>query len=82
MRCFFMRKGHIVDVEILAGLSDEDAVKKSCELFAARASEFDGFEVWELTRMVIQHPPPEAVEQPKERDADAQIVPISSRRSA
>jgi hypothetical protein len=52
-----MRMGHIAGVETLAGMSDEEAIKKSRELFAARASEFDGFEVWELTRMVIQHPP-------------------------
>jgi hypothetical protein len=65
MRCFFMRKGHIAAVETLAGLSDEEAIKKSHELFAARAKEFDGFEVWELTRMVIQHPPPDDLSAPK-----------------
>jgi hypothetical protein len=36
MRCFFMKGGHIADVEVLEGLSDQEAVEKSRELFAAR----------------------------------------------
>jgi hypothetical protein len=74
MRCYFMKKGHIAGVEALAGLSDEDAIKKSHELFATRQIEFDGFEVWELKRMVIQWPVPDAVKS----NGDAQPDPIFS----
>jgi hypothetical protein len=61
MRCFFMRCGHIGGVEELPGLSDEEAVEKSRSLFEARKVEFayDGFEVWNLTRVLIPYPPVE-----------------------
>jgi hypothetical protein len=64
MRCYFMRNGHIADVEPLFGLGDEEAVAKSREMFDARKLEkdYDGFEVWELARMVIQFPRVESVE--------------------
>jgi hypothetical protein len=56
VQCFFMRAGHIAGVEELPGLSDEEAVAKSRDLFAARRSKFayDGFEVWKLSRMITQ----------------------------
>jgi hypothetical protein len=59
MRCFFMRGGHITAVELLPGLNDVEAVAKSHELFEARKREagYEGFEVWQEARMVIQHPP-------------------------
>ena len=59
MRCYFLRNGHIAAVEALPGLNDEEAVKKSRELFEARKDEsrFEGFEVWEQTRMILQYPP-------------------------
>jgi hypothetical protein len=55
-----MRGGHIADVELLPGLSDEAAIKKSHELFEIRKQEdaFDGFEVWEQARRIIQFPAP------------------------
>jgi hypothetical protein len=60
MRCYFMRNGHIVDVESLPGLSDEQAIERGHEMFAVRKNErFDGFEVWDMARVVIQYPPPE-----------------------
>jgi hypothetical protein len=45
---FFMKHGHITAVELLPGLNDEEAVKRSHELFAARKNEagYGGFEVW------------------------------------
>jgi hypothetical protein len=60
LRCFFLKQGHIAAVEILPGLSQEQAVDKSRELFAARKDQgqYEGFEVWEEARMVIQYPPP------------------------
>jgi hypothetical protein len=54
MRCYFMRAGHIAGVEILEGLTGEE--EKSRSLFAERANEYDGAEVWEGARMVLQHP--------------------------
>jgi hypothetical protein len=57
MRCFLMRSGHIAAVEDLPGLSDQQAIERCREIFDARKleSEFEGFEVWELARMLIQH---------------------------
>jgi hypothetical protein len=59
VRCFFMKHGHITAVELLPGLNDEEAVKRSHELFAARKNEagYEGFEVWEQARMIIQYLP-------------------------
>jgi hypothetical protein len=62
---FFMKYGHITAVELLPGLKDEEAVKRSHELFAARKNEagYEGFEVWEQARMIIQYPPGSEQEQ-------------------
>jgi hypothetical protein len=53
-----MRGGHIVDVELLPGLNDDEAIKKSRELFEARKLRglCEGFEVWEQARQIIQYP--------------------------
>jgi len=60
MRCYFMKGGHIVAVQLLEGLSDEEACAKARELFDGRQDDsIDGFEVWDRTRMVTQHPPPD-----------------------
>ena len=59
MRCYFMQRGHVAAVEVLAGLNDEEAIKKSRELFEERKSAgYEGFEVWDQARMVTQEPPP------------------------
>jgi hypothetical protein len=39
MRCYFMKNGHIAAVEELPGLSDEEAVEKSREMFETRKDE-------------------------------------------
>jgi hypothetical protein len=57
VRCYFMRRGHIVDVEVLSGLSDEEAVAKANLLFSKHKSPIDGFEVWDSTRVVFRHRP-------------------------
>lgn len=58
MRCYFMKGGHIQAVEELPGLTDEQAIEKSHNLFAAKTpSQFDGFEVWDRTRVVIRWDP-------------------------
>jgi hypothetical protein len=71
MRCFFMRAGHIQTVEEMPGLSDEEAVAKARQMFDERKESlwYDGFEVWELARMVIQFPAPEAT-------PEAEIIPF------
>jgi hypothetical protein len=59
VRCYFVRKGRIAGVEEMPGLTDDEAVQKSRRLFKANRDkfEFDGFEVWDLARIVIQEPP-------------------------
>jgi hypothetical protein len=61
VRLYFMKGGHIAGVEsdALQDLSDEGAIEKARELFAARRDQFDGFELWQGARMVIQEPPPD-----------------------
>jgi hypothetical protein len=54
MRCYFIKNGHIVAVEMLFGLSDQEAIEKSHELFAAQSADYEGFEVWDTTRVVVQ----------------------------
>jgi hypothetical protein len=62
MRCYFMRGGHIVDVQELPGLSNEEATAKAHALFLERKHLFGGFELWDRTRLVIKYsapsPPP------------------------
>jgi hypothetical protein len=54
-----MRRGRIQAVEEMPGLSDDEAVAKCRLLFTQRQNQFDGFEVWDRSRMVRQHPPHE-----------------------
>jgi len=60
MRCYFMRAGHIAGVEAIPGLSDEETVKRARELFEENRQSYayDGFEVWDLPRVVFQYPTP------------------------
>jgi hypothetical protein len=60
MRCYFMRGGHIAGVEAIPGLPDDETVRRTRELFEERRQSFayDGFEVWDLARMVFQYPAP------------------------
>jgi hypothetical protein len=61
MRCYFMRRGHIARVEAIPGLSDEETVKRAWELFVEKQKAnfpYDGFEVWDLARVVFQYPAP------------------------
>ena len=56
MRCYFMRGGRIEAVEELPGLSDEQAIAKAHALFSERKHKFEGFELWNRTRVIIRHP--------------------------
>lgn len=60
MRCYFLRAGHIEAVEILTGLSEQDAVAKAHQMYLERKAVYDGFEVWDRTRVVVRHPDPYA----------------------
>ena len=58
MRCYFLRGGHIVAVEELTGLSDEEAIVKAEVLFSeCEIPVMGGFEVWDQTRVIVRHPP-------------------------
>ncbi len=57
MRCYFLRGGHIVAVEELAGLSDKEAIVKAQVLFSESEIPAAAFEVWNQTRVIITHPP-------------------------
>lgn len=57
MRCYFMRSGHIVDVEILDAADDAQAVEAARKLFAARQdAKLEGFEVWDRARFIHRFP--------------------------
>jgi hypothetical protein len=64
MRCYFMRGGHIEAVEELPGLADEEAIAKAHALFSERRHSFEGFELWNRTRVLIRHPEPAAANSP------------------
>jgi hypothetical protein len=63
MRCYFMKGGHIVAVELLDGLSDTEACDKALELFDARTDGVEGFEVWDRARIVTRYPETEDLAQ-------------------
>jgi hypothetical protein len=61
MRCYYMLRGLITGVEALPGLSDEETIKRALELFVEKQKAHypcDGFEVWDLARVVFQYPTP------------------------
>lgn len=58
MRCYFMRRGHFAAVEVLVDLSDETAIGQAEALFEERKQEFEGFELWDGTRLVHRHQQP------------------------
>jgi hypothetical protein len=62
MRCYFMTEGHIADIKMFSGLSDQDAIAKAHMLFSERGRRFDGFEVWDRARVLIRRPDPFAAQ--------------------
>ncbi len=60
MRCYFMRDGQIEAIEELPGLADDEAIAKAHALFSERKLSFDGFELWDRSRVLIRHPKPAA----------------------
>ncbi len=57
MRCYFLRGGHIVAVEELTGLSDEEVIVEAQALFSEREKSVETLEVWDQTRVIFRHPP-------------------------
>ena len=57
MRCYFMRRRHIVAVELLDGLSDSEACEKALVLFDARTDGIEGFELWDRDRVIMRYSP-------------------------
>ena len=45
-------------VEELTGLSDEEAIAKAHALFSERKHLFEGFELWDRTRVLVRLPSP------------------------
>ena len=56
VRCYFLRDGHIVGVELLTDASDEAAIEEAEALFADRKDKFAGYEVWDRARFVHRFP--------------------------
>ena len=46
MRCHFLKDGHVQQVMALPGLSAEEAIEQSKQLFESVSHLFDDFEVW------------------------------------
>ena len=57
MQCFFMRGGHIASVKELFGLSDKEATETAHHLFSELEDSFDGFELWDRSRVIIRFRP-------------------------
>ena len=53
MRCYFIKGGRIVYVELLVGLSDSEAREKARSLFDGQ-TRFEGYEVWDRARIVTR----------------------------
>ena len=56
MRCYFMRKGRIENVEILQHGPDEKVIEQAKRLFREHNGDqkYDGFEVWSGRRFVFR----------------------------
>jgi hypothetical protein len=75
MRCYFMRKGRIVDAEYLQPGSDENLIEQGKALFLNRPDELiDGFEVWHEARRLHIHPAVETVQRPADSATSEQNI--------
>jgi hypothetical protein len=64
MRCYFMRAGQIQAIEELPGMADDEAIAKAHALFSERRHSFEGFELWDRSRVLIRHPEAAAANSP------------------
>jgi hypothetical protein len=58
MRCYFMKEGHIVAVQLLEPDDDEGHIRQAKELFDTKGKQLDaeGFEVWVGPRFLFRFP--------------------------
>lgn len=58
MRCYLLKGGHIVAVEMLEDSDDATCLKQAEELFALKGGhlEAEGYEVWDGRRFVFRFP--------------------------
>jgi hypothetical protein len=59
VRCYFMREGHIENVELLRDGPDESLIEQAKRLFKEYNTDhrYDGFEIWSGKRFVYREPP-------------------------
>lgn len=58
MRCYFLKDGHIVAVELLTSLTEGTQIAEARDLFETkgRARGAKGFEVWDSGRLAYRFP--------------------------
>lgn len=60
MRCYFMRNGHVEDVEVIDAATDAEAIQLAIGIFynhleSVPGEPYDGFELWDGNRVVHFH---------------------------
>ena len=74
MRCYFMRRGHIVGYAPLHDGPDQDMIKEAKARFReADKGRYDGFEVWRRDRCLYRSTPMD--DEPSSRVSSASGVP-------
>lgn len=58
MRCYFIRDGHIVAVELIPKRTDEESISDARKMFdlKGQSHEAQGFEVWDQGRFIYRYP--------------------------
>lgn len=67
MRCYMIRRGSIVNVEMLAVGTDAELIAQAEDHFRKHGGteKYDGFEVWVGSRFVYRFPPEKAEQLPR-----------------
>lgn len=56
MRCYFMRRTRIANVDFLNGRTDDELIQQALAAFEEHAQQaYDGFEVWDGKRFVYRY---------------------------
>ena len=82
MRCYFLRDGQIAGVEMLADLSDQNAIARARLLFSERKGSFVGFEVWDNARMIFSYAAPERLRHGSQNDCPGTRVSLGEVRAS
>ncbi len=77
MRCYLLRGGHIVAVEELIDLSDEEAIAEAEVLYSNSEVPLGSVEVWDQTRVIVRHPP--VAQEPARFEGGAALVEDEAR---